>query len=150
MDAEKKTKINKFKVSWPGHDEISIEICLKTRLVTSLKVMGCVETLNYIKDLSQKFKTLSVFEWPIPLGSSHSEMLIRELLLKVNKSWDYPYKEAELCHCRLVPTCVVDQAVLGGAHTSLQVTMATGAASGCSACQVNIDKIIQYRLKNSA
>jgi bacterioferritin-associated ferredoxin len=112
--------------------------------------MGCQETINICKYLAQSFKNMSVLEWPIPDGSSHSEMMVRELLLKINGRWDYPYKEEELCHCRYVKTSAVDESILGGAHNSHQVTLLTGAASACSACQVHIEKIIQYRLKASA
>jgi bacterioferritin-associated ferredoxin len=136
-----------FKASWPGHDEIFLEYCVKTKLVTSLRIFGCLDTINKFKELVQTFKTQSVLEWPIPMGIHHSDMLIRELLLKIHNKWDYPYKEEEICHCRAVDTIIVDQAVMGGAHTIHQISLETGAATACSACQVNIEKIIQYRLK---
>jgi bacterioferritin-associated ferredoxin len=150
MGLENRVEKKQFKVNWPGHDEIYLEYCPNSLLVTSLKVKGCLETVNKFKYLAQTCKTISILTWPIPTEKSHSDMLIRELLLKVRGLWDFPYKDEELCHCRLVPTVVVDQAVLAGAHTTPQIIAATGAGSACSACQVNIDKITQYRLKSSA
>jgi bacterioferritin-associated ferredoxin len=149
MGVESSAEKKQFKVSWPGHDEIILEYCPKSKLATSLRVVGCADTINKFKTLVQTYKNRSVFEWPMPMGISHSDMLIRELLLKVNDKWDFPYREEELCHCRSVPTLIVDQAIIGGAHTCNQVTNQTGAASACSTCQVHIEKIIQYRLKNS-
>lgn len=150
MSSENITNKEQFKVSWPGHDEITLEFCPNSKLVTSLKVNGCFETINKFKYLAQTLKARSIFEWPLPLDTSHSSMLIRELLLKIRGQWDFPYKAEELCHCRSVPTIDVDRAIMGGAHTAHQVTLATSAASACGTCQVHIDKIINYRLKKTS
>jgi bacterioferritin-associated ferredoxin len=134
-------------IHWPGHDEILLEYDSKTQRPSRLKVIGCAEIIKKFKALTDCYRDHSLLEWPVPKGSSHSDMLIRELLLKIQGNWEFPFKEERLCQCREVPTIEVDQAILGGAHSIYQVTMATGAASACSSCSVHIDKILEYRLK---
>lgn len=142
--------IKQIHIHWPGHDEIMFDFDTESNLVTRLRVIGCAETMIKLKTLKENYAGRSVLDWPVPNGTSHSEMLIRELLLKVQNKWVYPFQEQQLCQCREVPTSDVDQAILSGAHTIHQVTMATGAASACSSCSIHIERILDYRLKGAS
>lgn len=88
----------------------------------------------------------NIKNWPTPEGTSHSELLLKELLLKIKGQWQFPYQADELCHCRNVPTEIVDQAILAGAHTPEAVSRWTSASTACGTCRSDVEKIIQYRL----
>ena len=82
----------------------------------------------------------------MPKGNSHSDLLLRELILKARGEWNFPYKEDELCHCRAVTTKRIDQSIIAGAHTMEQIRKATSASTGCGTCWPQIEKIIKYRV----
>lgn len=81
-------------------------------------------------------------------GSDHVSILLRELILKLQNRFQLPYQEAELCHCRAVPTDVVDRAIVGGCHTTNSVARATSAGTSCGTCKPDTDSLISYRLKS--
>lgn len=109
-----------------------------------LKVVGCTSMLQLVRSCQTQFgKDLS--QWPLPKGSSHSELLLKEVLLKQRGQWSFPYPHAELCHCRAVSVEKVDQAILAGAHTPAQVSRLTMASTACGTCRPEVEKIIQYR-----
>lgn len=84
--------------------------------------------------------------WNLPQGNGHSELLLRELILKIQGQWKYPYEQQELCHCRAIPTENVDQAILCGAHTTEAVSTITTASTACGTCRPDVLAILQYRL----
>lgn len=83
---------------------------------------------------------------PLPSGHSGPELMLKELLLKARGEWTYPYGEEELCHCRAVPTQVVDQAVFHGAHTPELVSRWTSASTACGTCRKDVVAILGCRL----
>lgn len=111
----------------------------------SLRVLGCQKLTKLIQDLNQKFGS-DITTWTLPEGSEHESMLVRELILKAKNQWSYPYDQAELCHCRSVPTEIVDQAILAGAHSIAQIRRRTSASSACGTCQPDVEKILNCRL----
>jgi bacterioferritin-associated ferredoxin len=127
----------KICVEIPGRDRIEYE-------AGTLKVIGCSELRELISRLQKGGKDVS--KWPIPEGSSHSMMLVRELILRARGEWQFPIQEAETCHCRAVPTKTVDQAVLCGAHNIEKVRRLTSANTACGTCFPEVEKILQYRL----
>jgi bacterioferritin-associated ferredoxin len=110
-----------------------------------LKVIGCSQVLELVRSLLAKYgKDLS--KWSPPLGDQHSDLLVRELLLKRLGKWSIPYAHAEICHCRAVPTHKVDQMIVAGAHTTTQVSRLTMASTACGTCAPEVQKLIAYRL----
>ncbi|MBN8541267.1 MAG: (2Fe-2S)-binding protein [Deltaproteobacteria bacterium] len=77
----------------------------------------------------------------------HSTILIRELILRLRDQFQLPYKESELCHCRAVPTEVVDRAIVAGAHSVPAVARVTSAGTSCGTCKPDTELLIEYRLR---
>ncbi len=125
-----------------GRDEIQCESSGDQNKVTFI---GCFEFTQLVKNYRGQHGN-DVFKWPAPIGKSHSEMLLREFVLKLNEKWEYPYKDEEICHCRHVKTKTVDQAILNGAHTHELAMQWTGCSTACGTCKPDVEKIIKYRL----
>jgi bacterioferritin-associated ferredoxin len=88
--------------------------------------------------------------WPVPeLPDSQVQdpviLLVRELILKLQNKWTFPFEDRELCHCRAIPTTHVDSAIVATACTVDRVTRLTNAGSACGTCKPDIEKIIHYR-----
>lgn len=109
-----------------------------------LKARGCSHFLALVRDLSSRSPDPEA--WTPPQGASHSELLLKEFILKVKGKWQYPYPHEELCHCRAVPTLVVDRAIMNGAQTTAKVSRETSASTSCTTCRPDVECIIKYRL----
>jgi bacterioferritin-associated ferredoxin len=109
-----------------------------------LKGAGCSSVLRVLREFKDQLKG-DPSSWEIPKGVDHGSKLMRELVLKARGEWKFPYEEEELCHCRMVKTKTVDQAVLKGAHTVEEVARKTTAGTGCGTCRYNTEEIINYR-----
>ena len=107
--------------------------------------VGCEALSRFLNAYKKKYGD-DLQKWPLPEGTQHFELLLKELLMKDREQWQYPYLENELCHCRTVPTEVVDQAILAGAHTPERVSSWTSASTACGTCRPVVQKIIAYRL----
>ena len=137
MESAKKLVIAKS----DGRDQIQLETeDGKNKVI----FVGCLEFTRLVKNYRAQFGN-DVFKWPTPLGQSHSEMLVREFVLKLQNNWDYPYKDDEICHCRHVATKTVDQAILNGAHTHELAMRWTGCSTACGTCKPDVEKVIKYR-----
>lgn len=135
-------------VELPARDRLSLELVVDRGEVTGAKlaVVGCMEILKLAADWRPKLKG-PLASLPLPTGSGHAALMLREALLKAKGEWNFPYPEAELCHCRAVPTAKVDAAIVGGCHTIQSVAQETSAGTSCGTCRVDTDAIIKYRLK---
>ena len=116
---------------------------------SDLKVRGCMELLNLAAELRPRLLG-PLDAAPLPPGTGHAAVLMRELILKAQGRWAFPYKEDEVCHCRAVSTLRVDAAIVGGCHTIQDVARETSAGTSCGTCRVDTDAIIQYRLQLKA
>lgn len=116
---------------------------------TRLQVIGCRELLALLHELKRQYGS-NVSQWPLPTGDHHAAILVRELLLKAQGKWDFPYKDEEICHCRTVATHLVDQAVIAGAHTPEAVSRLTSASTACGTCRPDVQKVINFRLGRSS
>lgn len=139
-------KVDTYSAGFLGRDEVSLEVQTQGDeiLKSTLKGIGCP---NFLKNLAKQRKLLTgkISQIALPQGNTHVDIIFRELILKLQGKWDYPYKEEELCHCRLVPCSVVDQSIVFGANSSEKVAQLTLAGTGCGTCRKNIDKIISFR-----
>lgn len=70
--------------------------------------------------------------------------LLRDALEALLQSSTRPYSDAELCHCRLVPTQKVVEAIHYGADTVQDIARMTSAGTGCGTCQVQSAKLIRH------
>ncbi len=75
---------------------------------------------------------------PLPDGTSGPELMLRELILKARDEWVEPYADEEICHCRSVPTKVVHQAIMCGAHSPEAVSRWTSASTSCGNCRKDV------------
>lgn len=132
----------KFSVGLEGRDRIEVNM---DGAAPKVQFRGCTEMMSLMQSMRKSFG-VDIQQWPVPNGTSHSEILLRELILKLRGDWNYPYKEAEVCHCRGVSCQTIDQAIVAGAHTTTSVSRQTNASTNCGTCRPDVQKMIDYRL----
>lgn len=140
-----------IKAGWPGLDELCLDLKLdgqKQIQSFSLRVVGGPELLQLAEQWRPHFRG-AVESVPLPVGETPAVLLMRELVLKAQSKWALPYTEAELCHCRAIPTEKVDQAIVYGAHRPEVVSRRTSASTACGTCRPNVQSILAYRLGSS-
>jgi bacterioferritin-associated ferredoxin len=135
----------KYRAELKGRDLLEIDT---DQSPAKLKVIGCSELLQLARSLKAEHGEDPLL-WPIPKGTSHGEILLREVLLKAKNQWTYPYEHVELCHCRAILTEEVDQAILSGAHSPEKVSRVTSASTACGTCRGEVERIIEFRLKSA-
>ena len=136
----------KVKAGFGGRDELELDAETDSGVIRTakLKGIGCPQVLNLISDWRNRLKG-PVAELPEPQGTDHASILLRELIQKLKGTWEFPYKEDELCHCRAIPCAVVDAAIVYGADTANKVAVKTSAGTGCGTCRRNTESIIKFR-----
>lgn len=127
-----------------GRDYIEVELDEQNQQ-KQVRTIVCSSFYQLLSDYRQRFGD-QIKTWPLPQGFEHQELLLKELILKLQNKWDFPFKEDEICHCRSIATQKVDQAIISGAHTPEMVSRQTNASTSCGTCRADIEKIIQYRL----
>lgn len=136
--------IKTVRVEIPGRDRI--EFIQKDQESGEFSFVGCDQLSALIFKL-KKEQGLDPRKWNIPTGTSHSDLLLKEFLLKLRGEYQVVYPHEEICHCRKVNTHEVEQAILCGAHSTEKVSRWTGASTACGTCRADVEKIIQERLK---
>ena len=129
-------------VNIDGQDMIKVQTVGGRRHVD---FKGCHDFTQTMLSFKKKFGP-DIHHWPLPNGNSHSEILIRELVLKLKGEWKFPFEEEELCHCRHVSAQAVDEAVINGAHTVELASQWTGCSTACGTCRPDVERIIQLRV----
>lgn len=113
------------------------------------RAIGCEALLSLVAELRARDGD-DPAKWTLPEGPGHAEILVREFILRARGEWAFPYPHDELCHCRMIPARVVDQAIIAGAHTPEAVSRATSASTACGTCRPDVEKILEYRLRKSS
>ncbi|XGC79520.1 bacterioferritin-associated ferredoxin [Bdellovibrio bacteriovorus] len=143
----------KLKAELAGRDYIEVdcegEDLQKPGKVQKVSVLGCSEFMDMIRKMRRSFGS-DIAKWPVPEGTDHSSLLLKEMVLKLRGQWQFPYAHAEICHCRTVATETVDQAIIAGAHSAEVVTRQTSASTACGTCRPEVQKIIDYRLEKKS
>lgn len=135
-----------YRAELKGRDLLEIEVSdASSGGRARLRAVGCTELLSLVRRF-QVQNGKDPLSWPLPGGLSHSELLLKEVLLKARGQWDFPYKEEELCHCRSVSTEIVDQAIVAGAHRCEIVSRQTSASTSCGTCRPHVQSLIDFRL----
>lgn len=134
---------NIFRAELKGRDLIEIKL---ENGAAKIHVIGCAEVLSLVRQFMKDHGD-DCAKWPDPKGHTHGELLLSEALQKMRGEWKLPYCEAELCHCRAVPTEVVNQAIIAGAHDTTTVSRRTSASTSCGTCRPDVQSLIDYRLK---
>lgn len=129
-------------VSLEGRDRIEADL---SQSPCRVKAVACDELLRLLTELKAQHGP-DPRQWPLPKGRDHGTLLVRELILKTQGQWQFPYEHQELCHCRAIPTHTVDQAIISGAHTPEAVSRMTSASTACGTCRPDVERILKYRL----
>ena len=145
---DKIMKIIDAQVAWLGREEASLRLELNDMdeiVNAKLSGIGGPEFLRLLKETRLKLEG-DLQKLSLPEGVSPAALCLRELILKAKGEWSYPYESEELCHCRAVPTIVVDQAICVGAHTPRKVSDLTSASTACGTCRPDVESILIFRL----
>src|SRR5687767_7747223 len=121
-------------VKWAGREELTLDVEIDAHGVIqngTVKGIGGPQFLKLIKEYRAQLVGKKLDSLDVPTGAERESICLREAVLKLKNVWNYPYKEEELCHCRAVPTQVVDQAICAGAHTPKKVSLWTSASTAC-------------------
>lgn len=140
--------MTKLRVEIRNQDWIEVEWQAGSARVnfSKLRASGCLVLLKKISELKKKGE-LDVANLSLPQGEDHTDLLIKELFLKLKGQWNPPYQDDELCHCRKIETWKVDQAIVRGFHNTNDIARETSAGSACGTCRPDTKKLIDYRLK---
>ena len=138
-----------IEVGLPARDRLRLSFKVKDGeiLDAKLEAVGCMELLRLVEVWRPHFQG-SLEKMPLPEGRGHAAILMRELVLKTQGRWKFPYADEELCHCRAVPTAKVDAAIVGGCHSLEAVRAATSASTSCGTCRPDVENVLAYRLKS--
>lgn len=130
-----------FIVKVYGCDELHLQ--LLEHDAYHLEAIACESTLQLLREYRRTQQPPQ--KWSLPQGNSHSELLLKELILKARGEWNFPYSHVEICHCRAIATEKVDQAILCGARDIPTIRKLTSASTACGTCQQDIEGIIRFR-----
>jgi NAD(P)H-nitrite reductase large subunit len=139
----------KAKAEIPQREWLEIEVTLSPQQkieTLTWHAQGCNGLLLAAEKAAEhmKSKTLSKLDWP---GTHHWDLLISEVILRLQGNFKFPLEDQELCHCRKIQAIKIDEAIVMGAHTPEKVKAWTTASSGCGTCRPEVEKLIQFRLK---
>ncbi|MBX9765651.1 MAG: (2Fe-2S)-binding protein [Bdellovibrionales bacterium] len=139
----------KIEVGLIGRDQLKLEyeITGGKLEVSSFSAVGCLPFLEGASRLKPILRG-EVAAITAPTGRDHVALLLQEFVKTLKGDWSLPYKEVLLCKCRSIPTFVVDQAIVAGAHDAVTVGLKTGAGTSCGTCKKDIESLILYRLKS--
>ena len=127
-----------------GGIEVGLFFNTQTRAV-ELEVLGDLELLELASEYRRSFKSdQDVQQLVAPAGESRAARLLREAVLRAQGKWHPPYVEEEICHCRLVPTERVWDAIRSGAKTGVEVSQMTSATTACGSCGPDVRALIDY------
>lgn len=125
----------KLEVSIPFHSQIVSED-------GRFEIVGSHLLLQKVADLKSKHGIDSK-NWPLQdSAKSPEDMLINEFIRKA-KGEVFVYNHDELCHCRMVSTEKVKNAVKLGCDSISEVSRTTLAGTGCGSCRKDIEDVIK-------
>lgn len=137
----------------PGRENLKIVTESGSDGVAQVKALQGVGPLDFLRKL-EKWRPILLGSGykscPLPDGNSPGELMLREAVLKLRGEWKFPYAEDEICHCRAVPTSVVDGAIVVGAHSMKKIKARTGASTACGTCTSDVTAVLKYRLSDNS
>ena len=137
-----------YKVALKASDELELRLIVdQNGIIASgaLSGVGGSEMLTLLQAWKNRWQG-ALKALCLPVGHTGPELMLKELILKAQGKWSFPYQDEELCHCRAVPTEVIDQAILLGARTPEIVSRWTSASTACGTCRKDLTAILNYRL----
>ncbi len=155
--------MKRVEVSLLGRDRAEVEFHFAGQASTGVieridvKASGCtafletlalfVDRIRALPEADRRLTGSASFQALLPVGRDHTSILLRELVFRARDEFERPYKDEELCHCRGVPTDVVDRAIVSGCQTVSSVARATSAGTSCGTCKPDTEAMIAFRLK---
>lgn len=137
-----------FSAGIPGGDEVQVQVTFSQDgqiTKSQWKVVGSLDLIERARTLQAGLRGPVMAIAP-PSGTTFSELLLKELILKIKGEWPEE-PEPELCHCRNVPQKIVERAILLGAHTVEKVRQRTSANTGCGTCLPEVERLLKLYLK---
>lgn len=141
MESLKTNSQDKIHVEVEGQDQLSWSESLPSPFQHR-----CCYALTQLIEKYQQMHGVKPAQWPLPEGNSHSEILLRLFLKKLQGSYSSPYEHDEVCHCRSVSTKVIEKAIVNGAHNLETIAAWTTAGTACGTCRVDSQKILDSLL----
>lgn len=135
------------RVELPGRDLIEVEAVPNAN--PRVKFIGCEALIKTMAE-SRSAHGDDPAAWPLPEGTSHVELLLKRLILELRGEWHPSFTDPELCHCRMIPTAQVEQAILAGAHTPEIVSRWTNASTSCGTCRPDVIRLLHDYLGERA
>lgn len=106
-------------------------------------IIGSVDLMNKMNDLKTSFGK-DPRNWPVSIAAkSEEDLLINEFIHKCHMKFKMTYEHVELCHCRMVPTERVFEAIKQGCRQIEDIGRATLAGTGCGSCKADITALLE-------
>lgn len=131
-----------WRVELPGRDWIEVSGPPEGRKV---RFVGCSKLIQLMGQTRSEHGNDPAC-WPVPVGRGHHELLLKELILKMQGRWQHPFPHEEVCHCRRVSLSRVEEAIFNGAHSPEMVSRWTSASTSCGTCRPDVAQILAFRL----
>lgn len=141
MESSKTALHDKINVEIEGQDQLS----WTESLPTHFQHRCCYALTTLIQEYQKRHGALPT-QWPVPEGNTHSEILLRLFIKKLQGNYSPPYEHDEVCHCRSVSTKVIEKAIVNGAHNLETIAAWTTAGTACGTCRVDSQKILDSLL----
>lgn len=112
-----------------------------------LHIIGTTNLMTKMNDLKKIFGPNPCNWQVIESAKSQEDLLINEFILKCQMKFKLKYEHLELCHCRMVPTERVFDAIKQGCRQIEEVGRATLAGTGCGSCKTDITALLdQFKI----
>lgn len=112
-----------------------------------VRVVGPLSLLNRLQQLKSLYGS-DPTHWKLDsLVDNNDDLLIAELILKINNMPCHSYLEDELCHCRMVTAEKVHFAIKQGVRSVADIARTTLAGTGCGNCRVDSAAMLKSLLK---
>lgn len=124
---------------------IEVSIPFQSQIVCDeghFKVVGSKDLLQKLAELKRQYGP-DPQVWPLLSSAVSSEEILINEFIRKSKGETFVYTHDELCHCRMVPTEKIKNAVKLGCHSVAEVSRTTLAGTGCGSCRKNIENVIQ-------
>lgn len=125
----------KVEVSIPFHSQISFS-------ENRFEIVGSRVLLQNVNDLI-KAHGKDAKTWPLTASPKNPEEVLINEFIRKTKGEAFVYNHDELCHCRMIPTEKVKNAVKLGCHSVSEVSRTTLAGTGCGSCRKDIEDVIK-------